>query len=229
MVAPMDGGTPEEMERGEDVQDENVNPGGVDREGSEVGAIGEVKGRKLQDIVLVAKRAAVEEGVDTSRVSTGSLRRGNTSIRMDDGEETQEEDFYPGGEDTDSEDGYDEDEEGGGEWSSPEVDMGIMELVARTWALMPGVPPYPEHGNDEVKRIRTAIESLLEVTTGTGTRQDAGEWGRDGKGDEWEFRPEDIQRDEDLVDHHGCIEAASRARWTELDESARGRLNESRV
>jgi hypothetical protein len=142
---------------------------------------------------------------------------------------TDVEDVYLGDDDTDSEEDYDEDSGEEEERSSSEEDMGIMELVARTHALMPGASPYPEHGDPDVQRIRRAIEGLLEVTMGTGTRQDAGAWGRGENGEEWEFRQEDIERDENLVDHHGNIEAASRARWTELDEAAGGRLNETRV
>ncbi len=139
------------------------------------------------------------------------------------------EEVYLVEDDTDSEEDYDEGSEDEEERPSLEEDMGIMELVARTHALMHGAFPYPQHGDLDVQRIRRAIEDLLEATIGTGTRQDAGTWGRDENGEEWEFRQEDIDRDEDLVGHHGNIEAAARARWTELDEAAGGRLNETRV
>jgi hypothetical protein len=100
----------------------------------------------------------------------------------------------------------------------------LSELVLRVWQLLPHRTSFPERGDATCIRIRAAAQEAIEVGSTAWGIQEAEGWGGP-----FRISQERVARDEAFVRTNGSVGLASRSRWTELDESAEGRLNPTRT
>ena len=141
------------------------------------------------------------------------------------------------GDDHSLSDGGEEEEWEDGEWDqtgSPtttrptthrrHMNMILSELVLRVWQLLPHRTSFPERGDATCIRIRAAAQEAIEVGSTAWGIQEAEGWGGP-----FRISQERVASDEAFVRTNGSVGLASQSRWTELDESAEGRLNPTRT